>query len=683
MNTIQVSAEKFNFKFLPAYADFLLKEKLEEFVALIIRFSKEEDLPLLKPFFSKFSEQELITMSLESYRMILKSFIEKTTHLLIEENVRKWVSNNLLVIDKDEINAEDISIAAFVKRKTYYYFLDDYTQNPLLIKNIREDVDRYTSHEELVSYNAYIKIQQEKLNKKNADLLLHEKLLLEAQEISEFGSYLIDHINPENTIITPQLSKITGLADFKDAEAFLKNVHPSDLSFFLEERKKAFTEGGKFDFEYNYFKDGVEKRFRSVSLVGFTDGKIASMRGTLKDITTEYQLIKKLTESEALHKQAQMLTHIGNWSWNITTNKVDWSDEMFRIYGLEPQSEEMTFERFISLIHPDYRERRIQEVQESLITLDAKDYTLKVQNPDGTIKMLKGKGKLELDENNKPLRLVGTCQDITKEYFLSAELINLNDSLLEKNAELERINKELESFNYVASHDLQEPLRKIQTFTNRLLEQIEEIPQPALNSIDKVITSASRMQSLIKDLIGFHQVSAAEAYENVQLNTLLDEVKTAFIENIENKEAVIRVGNLPELKVIPFQFIQLFTNLIGNAIKYKKTDTVSEIDIHAEMIDAENIIHKGVPSGKYVRLSVRDNGIGFEPEQNEKIFDLFKRLHGKEKYSGTGIGLSICKKIVHNHDGYILADGEKGIGACFYIYLPQSRLISLHQNLTV
>jgi len=199
------------------------------------------------------------------------------------------------------------------------------------------------------------------------------------------------------------------------------------------------------------------------------------MRGTVRDITKEDRLIRKLTESEALHNQAHELTHLGNWSWNIGDNTINWSDEMFRIYGLVPPSETITFERFIELVHPNDRERRIGEIEESLKTGEVKDYTLKIVTPAGSVKILAGHGSMKNEANGKPISLTGTCQDITKEYYLKNELQALNGSLSLKNTELLNINQELKSFNYIASHDLQEPLRKIQLFTGRLMEQSDDL----------------------------------------------------------------------------------------------------------------------------------------------------------------------------------------------------------------
>jgi PAS domain S-box-containing protein len=515
------------------------------------------------------------------------------------------------------------------------------------------------------------------------------------------------------------------------------------------------------------------------------------------------EMMKRLQESEELHKQAQALTHIGNWSWDIKTNKINWSDEMYRIYGLQPQSEEISFERFVSLIHPDDREIRISEIQESLQTGIANDYTLRIQNPDGTIKVLKGKGELFLDDKQKPVKLVGTCQDITQEFHLNkklkeneenlsslinnapdavivinrnskitlwnpkteqifgwkaeevlgkdltetiippqyrqahingmkrfldtgeakvlnktleltalskdniefhisltisktitagnlsfiafirdiskekniqAELVTKSKQLEIKNVELERTNKELESFNYIASHDLQEPLRKIHTFTNRIIEKSEELSPEVLNFFEKITVSTQRMQLLINDLLAFSQTaSSTEAKEKVDLNKIIEEVKIALAHNIEENKAVIQYSNLPVINAVEFQMLQLFTNLIGNAIKYRKESKFPKVTIKSLLVDRTEIsVDRLLGFQSYHKISIEDNGIGFENIYSEKIFELFTRLHNKNKYSGTGIGLAICKKIAENHNGFITAESNLDTGAVFNVYLPAS-----------
>jgi light-regulated signal transduction histidine kinase (bacteriophytochrome) len=276
------------------------------------------------------------------------------------------------------------------------------------------------------------------------------------------------------------------------------------------------------------------------------------------------------------------------------------------------------------------------------------------------------------------LSFVAFLQDISKEKQIHLELQNKTSLLEYKNIELERTNKELESFNYAASHDLQEPLRKIQIFSSRIVNRGKDsLPAYILSDFDKIIASSARMQHLIEDLLAFSKSTLAyELAHDVDLNDLIRKVEILLADTMKEKHATIEIGKLPVLRVVPFQFSQLFINLIDNALKYQRENPAPRIEITAELVNSTNIALKDpIPYQDYILLRIADNGIGFEPTYAEKIFDPFTRLHSKDKYKGTGIGLSICKKIVHNHEGFIIANSEKGKGSVFSIYLPEKLIV--------
>jgi two-component system CheB/CheR fusion protein len=253
------------------------------------------------------------------------------------------------------------------------------------------------------------------------------------------------------------------------------------------------------------------------------------------------------------------------------------------------------------------------------------------------------------------------------------ELSDANELLQERNKELAKINKELESFTYVSSHDLQEPLRKIQTFTS----WIQEKEYAVLSDIGKdyfvrIQSAASRMQQLIKDLLAFSKINLDERkFEKTDLNIILQEVENELKETIAESHAIIETTELCEANIIPFQFRQLIHNLISNALKFSKPKTPVQITISSRNTigSKENNINL-VPGKEYCHITFMDNGIGFEPRFSEQIFEVFQRLHDQEDYSGTGIGLAIVKKIVENHNGVISATSELGKGAKFDIYIP-------------
>ena len=244
--------------------------------------------------------------------------------------------------------------------------------------------------------------------------------------------------------------------------------------------------------------------------------------------------------------------------------------------------------------------------------------------------------------------------------------------LEEKNKELEARNKELGSFTYAASHDLQEPLRKIQTFSDRILQTAPDLPQQTQEQFKRIQSAVSRMKLLIENLLSYSKVEVSKPqFELTDLNLVLQEVKNDLSEKIEATGAVIDVRELPKLPAVPFQLQQLFTNIISNAIKFRKEDEPPLIVIDCVVAKGKDIARQNAPADReYYHLSISDNGIGFNQEYAEKIFDIFQRLHAQAEYEGTGIGLAICKKIVETHRGFITATGEPGKGSSFHIFLP-------------
>ena len=253
------------------------------------------------------------------------------------------------------------------------------------------------------------------------------------------------------------------------------------------------------------------------------------------------------------------------------------------------------------------------------------------------------------------------------------ELNYANEAIVAKNLILSQNNAELSAFSYIASHDLQEPLRKIQTYSSYIREtESGLLSEKSAHYLERLESSAARMKALLAALLNYSRLSnTGTAKERTDLNRVADEVIGNLQEMIEEKKAVISRDHLPVIMGLPLQFDQLFFNLISNSLKYSKSDVPPVIRIGCISLPKEEIRQLGnFPEKNYYRISITDNGIGFESQYAEKIFELFQRLHGKTEYAGTGIGLSICYKIVQNHQGAITAAGAPGQGARFDIYLP-------------
>lgn len=274
-------------------------------------------------------------------------------------------------------------------------------------------------------------------------------------------------------------------------------------------------------------------------------------------------------------------------------------------------------------------------------------------------------------ESGEVIGYTKITRDLTERKEAEEDLRKQAQQVEAKNKELDAMNQELASFAYVSSHDLQEPLRKIQTFVTRIVETEERTLSPkAKDYFARMQNAAVRMQKLIEDLLTYSRTNTAEKkFENVDLNATFKEVMSDLKEMIDRKQANIKIASLPNLPLIRFQFSQLITNIIGNALKFSRTDVKPEINVTCKIVEGASI-----PGGKhlpYFHIAIADNGIGFEPEHKHKIFEVFHRLHGRSEYEGTGIGLAICKKIVDNHGGIINAESTPSNGATFNIYLPK------------
>ncbi len=1045
---------KLVFRYFPGYAAFIRDNCLVPYIAEQLRICRQIELPMMK-FLEGMTDDQLITMGLESHKMFLTSAEENTLAEHLEKSLKAWVEDQLLIMKREDLTAEDISYAGFVRKKALMKFLPSYTTDLYEAIEIINEIDRLGVYNDIASTNVYIKLLQDRIKeqvfltealsnttpginfifglgdrslvyangnaerffgntledmkvmkadfltdklhhedvaetiaafdkcaaakngevvtwemrlkagaghyvwmrnyssvyKRNDDgtvsqivgiildidkerevseqLLKNERQLLDAQEQAEVGSFELD-VATGKMEVTPQFKKIYEVTDF-DLYTLIDNVHPEDRERVNANRDKAIRENGIYDNEYRYRVNGKEKVIWSRGRIADRNGtKI--MVGTVMDITARHQMLQQLRESDERFKQAQARTHIGNWTWDIVNDKVSWSDEMFRIYGLEPQSQEVNYDTYISHIHPDDQETRKAQVQRVFETGEPEDHHYRIVAPDGSVRILHTKSEIEFDKEGKPLRMMGTCQDITekqtlidrlqrsevlykqaqaishignwswnvetKEMEWSDELyriyelepnsagtsdtialynhpqdeelirntirnarstlqpfdinfrIILNDhriktlnlkgevaadadgkavkiygtvqditeqklvekklkdsqdfirkitdvtpsviaaydvttgqfsfindaiekqlgyessrvfaegvpffisithpddlpglmeknakaleeanqlvapdnepiaefkyrmknvageyrwfhtfgtiferdehnqvksvlnisidvtdqelaeqGLFQKNLELQQSNTSLEEYAYVASHDLKEPLRKIVTFSDRIVSfHSDTLNEDAKLYLGKVIESSKRMQKMINDLLYVSTIAGNKDFQLYDLNFILSEALQPLDHKIEEIKAIVDSDTLPTALVVPSQFIQLFQNLIGNALKFVRKDVVPKITITHSFIGGKALERHDLSKAKrYLKIEVQDNGIGFDNQYANRIFAIFQRLHGRTEYEGTGIGLAVCKKIVENHGGAIYADGKLNEGARFVIVIP-------------
>ncbi len=367
----------------------------------------------------------------------------------------------------------------------------------------------------------------------------------------------------------------------------------------------------------------------------------------------------RVTEEET---EGVLLYDLGNKQWNIPALRELLEDIIPKNSTFHEYEVKQTFLNIGEKIMLLNASRVIQKVhREQLILLVIADITevrhLLIE------KELKEKEQKEKEADDHK-RLSALLEETVKQR---------TRDLIKSNLDLENKNKELEAFTFISSHDLQEPLRKIQTFASRILEkENKNLSDNGKNYFRLMQQSAERMRQLIKDLLSFSRITAAERkFENTDLNIIIKEVKEDFKEELKEKHATIEVAHLCQANIIPFQFRQMMYNLIENALKFSTPEKPPHIKIKSHIAKGIKLNNKKLfPQKQYCHLSVTDNGIGFEPRYSEKIFEVFQHLHPKDKYEGTGIGLAIVKKIVENHQGIITAHSKLGKGAQFDIYIP-------------
>lgn len=414
----------------------------------------------------------------------------------------------------------------------------------------------------------------------------------------------------------------------------------------------------------------------TISPVRDSKGHIIGASKIARDVTKQKQLLEALQESEKRFRYVANTAPVMIWMTDLNKRFTFLNKSWIQFHG--ERSEQQDWNKYFTVhLHPADLDTVDSIVNNCFARRKEFEIEYRVKRKDGEYRWVSVCGIPHYSIDDTFLGYIGSCIDIHQQKAAREELEKL---VLERTADLKRANvhlqnsnEELERFAYVASHDLQEPLRKIQAFGNLLMERNEhELNSNGKIYVNRMINAAGRMQGLIEALLEFSRATSREKnLETRDLNLLIDEVKKDFQERVDDKEAIIEVEPLPQLTIIPFQFKQMVSNIISNSLKYSKADEKPVIKIKSEILEAAAINDPAAAKQtSYCKITISDNGIGFEKEHAERIFELFQRLHGRHEYSGSGIGLSICKKIAENHEGFIRAESEPGKGAAFHIFIP-------------
>ena len=443
----------------------------------------------------------------------------------------------------------------------------------------------------------------------------------------------------------------TGLRDDQPAaEQWRLVAHPDDYQMTIDRWNIARAAGEEYSLEVR-IKRAADGQYRwhlaRYKPVRDSAGRICKWIGTAIDIDEQKQGLERLRRNEERLKVALEASSTGTWSWDILANQFNKGENLNRMLGLPPVETTQEAPDHPSLVHPDDQPKLIEAVRGALAGSGEFDVDFRVARPDGMIRWLRTRGKVLRNEVGRPTYATGACVDIT-------DRKQAEEALARQARDLARSNTDLQHFAYVTSHDLQEPLRMIASFAELLAQRYRgKLDTDADEFIGYIIGGAQRMDALIRDLLAYSRVVNTEgiSYHPVEMEGTLYWARMNLQKMIGETGAIITYDKLPVVLGDQVQLVQLLQNLISNAIKYRSEEKPL-IHLSAERSDAEWII------------SVRDNGIGIAPEYHDRIFGVFKRLHGRD-YPGTGIGLAICKAVVEKHGGRIWVESQVGQGATF------------------
>lgn len=357
----------------------------------------------------------------------------------------------------------------------------------------------------------------------------------------------------------------------------------------------------------------------------------------------------------------------GTFEWLPDKDLVFWSDGIYHIYEVDKSIKDISVQLSMQFIHEDDRERAATLMAETIATGLPAELEMKIVTSAKKEKIVHCLVRCMANNDGRVIKLLGSIRDITNRRAVENDVKKRVD-------DLNRSNRELEEFAYVASHDLQEPLRKISTFSDRLNDKYANvITGDGAMYLERVMASAENMRQLINNLLEFSRISkSTQPFLPVNLGFVLHQVKSDLELTIEETGTTINNGSLPTVVGSMSQLKQLFDNIINNAIKFRKPDTTPVISISANVLSKEEQKRYELRADTpYFKIEITDNGIGFEKEYATRIFQVFQRLHGKSEYPGSGIGLAICKKIVEHHNGIIFAESAEGQGAKFTFMLPE------------
>jgi PAS domain S-box-containing protein len=722
----------FVFKYFKDYASFCLLRNFNELSSAYINSIRELNIPYME-LLNPLSENQVTVYFQERLRLFLQSVIEDDGLMEVYSIVHNWREGKLASnVNKYNIKPSDILLAFAARKNALLTQLPKFTEDISAALSIIEELNKFNLHLEDIIFHAYIEIQQEAVHKKNKELQKRnvklQKELFEKIDIEkglrlekEFSETLIDN-SIDGIFAFDKEMKITAWNKtleiqngFSKKEIVGKNLFDIFPNYKGSEEGTAIEDvltGKRMNFGNVPYK--WKRGFYEMNIIPLLDdaNQITGGLVIIHDITERKLYEDKLMHRELQLKEAQKIAHLGSWEWKLKSHIINWSDELYSIFGYENGEVKVSQELLFKHILPQELIKLTNIIQQAFQNHEPFETEIKIKRRDDRQRILLVMGRVQAF-NKTVFQMTGIAQDITERIEAEAELSRKNQALREKNQklleaeqelininnelesrvwerteqlsginkdlkreisekqkieqtlqqrndELIKINSDLDNFIYTASHDLKAPISNIEGLVGTLREELNEYSNDEVRVIiDMVNQSIVRFKGTIQDLteITKTQKNLQEDISNIDLNSLLEEIKFSIKDIIGSSKAIINSDfcQYPNVNFSKANLKSILYNLISNAIKYRDPGRIPEIHISC---------HKD--SG-YVIFKVQDNGLGIPEMQKDKIFTMFKRLH--DHVEGSGIGLYIVKRIIDNNGGRIEVDSEVGVGTTFQVYI--------------
>jgi PAS domain S-box-containing protein len=642
------------FRHLPTYAQYLLDERLEAFARHQMKLVRQLDVPLLK-YFAAMSDEQFLKLAVTAAGEFLSALARNEARAYIDRALDQWRSNTMRTVTSEQIATEDITLISYARKQGLLEFADGYSTDPTIWKGIVAEADAFAVELETRCMRHYMDVQQTLYN--------------EAQHLSRTGNFMWD-LTRNTFTWSPAVYRIyewepgTPL----DYERLRDATHPDDRVTGEAYRERLLRTREPYDYHYRIDTASGEKVVHARATLQLNgEGQPVAMIGTLQDVTERVKSEEALRASESRFAGILDIAQDAIIAVDETQRITLFNQGAEKIFGYA--SDEVMGQPLELLIPGRLAVRHREEVEGF------------AQSPEAARKMGQRREIFGKRKNGDEFPAEASISKLVRKDGITFTAIlrditerkAAEERMMALNAALGQSNDQLQSFAYVASHDLREPLRKIQTMADRIIDkEADRLSESARNYFERMQDAASRMDHLIEDLLAFSRTTATEnPFERVDLNVTLEQVRSDLAVAIAEAGADVVSDVLPTVTGIPTQLHQLFQNLVANAIKFRKPEVPPRIRIESTVITTdEHSLSSRDPHKAYNRLRFHDNGIGFQQEYAERIFEMFQRLHGKADYQGTGIGLAICKRIVQNHGGTIRATGVTGVGAVFEVFLP-------------